>query len=178
MITFPGVATWVYDASTGLWHQRSSYPNAPDGPWRGNCYAYFDGKHLFGDYDNGKIYELDHELYTDNGYMMPAVRRGQEISSDRMNMFLREFELHIQSGVGLSTGQGSDPMIMLTYSKDGGHTWSAQKWRSMGKIGEYHKRVRWNRLGKARSFIPEITITDPVNRVILGAYLDAEGGKL
>ncbi|KKL81248.1 hypothetical protein LCGC14_1996670, partial [marine sediment metagenome] len=168
--------TWCYDAATNFWHKRSSWPNAPDSRWRANCYAFFNNKHLVGDFELGKIYELDHELYEDDGNTIPAVRRGMMVSANRKTMFLNTFELHIQAGVGLATGSGSDPQIMFKRSKDGGHTWGNEKWRSMGKIGEYDKLLRWKRLGKAKTWIPEITITDPVNRVIIGAYLDGTIG--
>lgn len=183
VITFPqgnngkGV-TWCYDAATNLWHQRSSYPHAPNGRWRANCYAFFGNKHLVGDYGTGVIYELDHEYYTDNGEILPAVRRAQHVELNGRAMFLHEFELHIQGGAGLIEGQGSDPQVMLTVSKDGGNTWGNEKWRSMGAFGEYYKRVRWLQLGKTRSWTPEILITDPVNRTILDAYLYGELGIL
>jgi hypothetical protein len=176
IITFPSAnkgkgVTWCYDIETDLWHQRSSFPYAPNGRWRGNAYAFFGNKHLFGDYLNGKIYELDHDIYTDDGEVLPAVRRAQHVEALGRNLFLTEFELHIKAGVGILSGQGSDPQIMLRISKDGGNTWGNEKWRGMGKIGQYIKRVRWLQLGKARTWTPEITITDPVNRVILDAYL-------
>ncbi len=171
--------TWCYDVSLPPeigWHKRSSWPNAPDSRWRANCHALFNNKNLFGDFEVGKIYELDHELYEDDGHTIPAVRRGTMVSANRKTMFLNTFELHIQAGVGLATGSGSDPQIMFRRSKDGGHTWGNEKWRSMGKIGEYDKLLRWKRLGRAKTWIPEITITDPVDRVIIGAYLDGTIG--
>jgi hypothetical protein len=61
---------------------------------------------------------------------------------------------------------------VLQISKDGGHTWSTERWKSMGQSGEYTTRVRWNRLGKGREFIPKIIISDPVKRNISKAYLD------
>jgi hypothetical protein len=180
IITFPTAnngrgVTWCYDISTDIWHQRSSYPNAPDSRWRGECYSFFDNLHLIGDYENGKIYELDHELFEDDGNTLIALRVGNQTSAEK-NFFIHSFELEIESGVGVVTGQGSDPQVMLRVSKDGGHTWSNQKWASMGKIGEFSKRVRWNRLGMAKRWIPEIRITDPVDRTIISASLDVTIG--
>jgi hypothetical protein len=70
--------------------------------------------------------------------------------------------------------QGSDPQVMLRWSDDGGHTWSNEHWRSMGRIGEYGKRVLWRRLGmtlKIRDRVYEISGTDPVPVYIMGANL-------
>jgi hypothetical protein len=70
--------------------------------------------------------------------------------------------------------QGANPQVMLRWSDDGGHTWSSEHWASMGKIGEYYKRVIWRRLGmtvKLRDRVYEVSGTDPVKIAIMGAEL-------
>jgi hypothetical protein len=70
--------------------------------------------------------------------------------------------------------QGADPQVMLRFSDDGGHTWSNEHWKSMGKIGQYYNRVIWRRLGmttKLRDRVYEISATDPVKIAIMGAEL-------
>jgi hypothetical protein len=70
--------------------------------------------------------------------------------------------------------QGSDPEVMLRFSDDGGHTWSNEHLSKMGKIGEYYRRVFWRRLGmtlKLRDRVYEVSGTDPVKAVIVGAEL-------
>lgn len=70
-----------------------------------------------------------------------------------------------------------DPQIMLSVSDDGGRTWSVlQKWRSMGKIGEYLKRLRWLKMGQFRQRIIKLEVTDPVRRNINGFYIDTTEG--
>jgi hypothetical protein len=77
-----------------------------------------------------------------------------------------------------NTPQGADPQIMLDWSDDGARTWSQLKlWRSMGKIGEYLKRLRWLKMGQARQRVLRLRITDPVRRNFLGFYLDIEPGQ-
>ncbi len=70
------------------------------------------------------------------------------------------------------------PQIMLRYSDDAGKTWSSEKWRSMGKVGEYKKRARWNRMGRFRQRVLELSISDPIPRYIMGAYAKIERGGL
>jgi hypothetical protein len=73
---------------------------------------------------------------------------------------------------------GADPQIMLDWSDDGGRTWSLlKKWRSMGKMGEYRKRLRWLKMSQARQRVLRLTVTDPVRRNFIGAYLDVEEGQ-
>ena len=68
-----------------------------------------------------------------------------------------------------------DPQVMLRWSDDGGHTWSNEHWRSMGKTGTYGTRVIWRRLGmtlKLRDRVYEVSATDPVKIAIMGAELN------
>ena len=72
------------------------------------------------------------------------------------------------------TVEGADPEVMLRWSDDGGHTWSNEHWASMGRIGQYGRRVFWRRLGmtmKLRDRVYEVSGTDPVKIVIVGAEL-------
>jgi len=87
------------------------------------------------------------------------------------------------NGYGLITtsypaAPGYDPQVMLRWSDDGGHTWSNEHWSSMGKIGEYYRRVFWRRLGmtlKLRDRVYEVSGTDPVKIAIMGAELQLSG---
>lgn len=177
VLTFPGAnKTWCYDITTGIWHERMSSFDYVDGRWRANCYAYFDGKHLVGDYANGKIYEMSLDTYADDGEPIKAIRRAPVVHDDRKWLFHRNLEIEFESGVGLVSGQGQTPYAMLRWSDDGGHTWGNVHPVEIGKIGEYTKRARWKKLGRSRNRIYEVTITDPVKRVIVGAYLDVEKG--
>ena len=83
-------------------------------------------------------------------------------------------QLDCEAGVGLTKGQGSNPEVLLRWSDDGGHTWSNYHSRTMGQTGEYGQRVIWRRLGmteKLRDRVYEVTGTDPVKVVIMGAEL-------
>ena len=83
----------------------------------------------------------------------------------------------METGVGLDgTGQGVDPQVMLRLSYDGGHTWTNEKWASCGKIGQTLTRTKWRRLGRFRDVIFEISITDPVKTVLIGASMELEQG--
>jgi hypothetical protein len=81
------------------------------------------------------------------------------------------FVLDVSTGIGLETGQGSDPTIFLSYSDDGGHTFSDLRPMSLGELGDYLKRVVWNRLGQSRDRIYQVELSDPVDIALLDAYL-------
>jgi len=83
-------------------------------------------------------------------------------------------QLDCETGVGLLSGQGTIPQVILRFSDDGGHTWSNEHWASLGEIGQYGNRAIWRRLGittKLRDRVYEISGTDPVKIIIIGAEL-------
>lgn len=178
-ITFPtGMATWVYDVASQAWHERA-YMVPATGELtrhRSNCHCMFNGKHIVGDWQNGKIYELDMSNYTDDGDAIMRLRSCPVISQTQKRMIFSALQVDIQAGVGLSTGQGRVPQGMLRYSDDAGHTWSNRLTSTLGRIGEYGARCRFHRLGSGRNRVFEFSVSDPVNVVILGAYLSATAG--
>ena len=178
VLTFPSAGyTWVYDAATGFWHERESWFSNTRTRWRANWYAKFGSKHLIGDFANGKIYELDNDVYAEDGEILKAIRTSAPVHKDRKWMFHHSLEIEHESGVGLAAGQGSDPQAVIDWSDDGGHVWSNEHWVSLGKIGEYDKRQRLTRLGRSRNRIYRETITDPVKRVIMGGHIDVTMGR-
>lgn len=180
VLTFPsGDATWVYDASTQAWHERAGW-NTALGEFtrhRSNCQCNFGGNTVVGDYLNGNIYTLDLGVYADNGGIQKWLRSWRALPTGTNTLrrtAQHSLQLDCESGTGLNTGQGSDPEIMLRWSDDGGHTWSNEHLSKMGKIGQYYKRVFWRRLGmtlKLRDRVYEVSQTDPVKAVIVGAEL-------
>jgi len=175
VLNFPTAdKTWVFDISTGYWHERTSYPS--EGRHRGNCFVNFGDKKLVGDYENGIIYEYDLNTYTENSKPIRRIRTAQVIDEDRAYIFFHRLEVEFEAGVGLKSGQGNDPQVSLDWSDDGGHTWSNEHLADMGKIGEYTRRTIWRRLGKSRGRNFRLTITDPVKVVIIQAYLKANKG--
>lgn len=174
-LTFPSEnVTWVFEETTKEWHQRLSYPN--NGRHRTNTHVKFGKKHLVGDFETGKIYEMSSTTYTDNSEPIKRIRSSQPIHSDRKFLFLSNFEIEFEAGVGITSGQGSDPEVMLRWSDDGGHTYSNIHTKKIGKTGAYTARARWLKQGKTRNRVYEVSITDPVKFVILGAYVDVVKG--
>ncbi len=159
--------SWLYDGLSNAWSQLKS----GTGRHRAEMGTNFLLRTVVSDYANGKLYNLDSETYTDDGEMIASELITKHVFSNLGRYTISELQVDLESGVGLSSGQGEDPQIMLQISKDGGHTWGAERWVSMGKIGEYTKRAKWNRLGQSRDWTFKLKISDPVKRAILGAYV-------
>lgn len=183
VLTFPteGV-TWVYDAATQMWHERGELNDTEDGTyefsrWRANCLAYFSDSIWAGDFENGKLYQLDLDTYTDNGGSIVRMRRSPHVRIGSMNrLFHKSLKLTLETGVNgvTPTIPASDPQIMLRWSNDGGYTWGNELWRSLGATGQYGKRIEWLRLGMARSRVYEIRISDAARVSILDDDLEVE----
>jgi len=209
VLVFPDAkTTWVYDVSTGAWHERASWINDAFDRHRGNCQMAFADEIAIGDFANGNVYAFDLDVYADNGDVQRWLRKWRALptgQNDLKRTAQHGLQLDCETGVGLNgldpndtfymmtqadnflmteAGDylvtdfvgtvGFDPQVMLRWSDDGGHTWSNEHWRSMGKIGQYGYRTIWRRLGmtvKLRDRVYEITGTDPVKIAIMGAEL-------
>lgn len=169
---FPSAgATFVYDIATGLWHERASWDaSGSEVRWRVNCALNVYGKTLLGDNNSGQVGVIDHDVYTEfedpillTAVMPPLHGRGKKVRCPWL-------EIDMETGVGLATGQGSDPQVMLDWSDDGGRTFPGPVLtQSMGAIGDYQARVRFDRLGMFYQRSYRVRISDPVKRAILGA---------
>jgi hypothetical protein len=126
-------------------------------------------KNYVTDYENGKLYRFLEDVYTDDG--TPIVRefvtRHQSIGD--FSTF-SQIWIEMEGGVGLQTGQGSDPQLMMQISRDGGHEWGSEIWRDIGAVGKYRARAVFNRLGSARDWLFRFRVTDPINTVFIAAW--------
>ncbi|CAM0050434.1 head closure Hc3 [Vibrio phage D478] len=162
--------TWCYDISTGAWHIRQSYQF---GRHQSNNAIFFDSKTLVGDFQNGRIYQMAGNFYTDDGepvvreFVLPTVNNGREF------LTVDSLEFDMGTGVGLIRGQGDDPELRVYFSKDSGKTYSESFKRGrIGKVGEYLTRAKVNRFGAARQFTFKVEISDPIPIDIGGAWIE------
>lgn len=178
VLIIPGQSTsWVYDVTTEAWHERAGFQDGAFTRHRSNCAMNFNREIVVGDFENGNIYALDHDVCTDNGSTQKWLRSWRALAPGK-NTLQRathhSLQLDCETGVGVVSGQGNDPKVFLRWSDDAGWNWSSEHWRSMGKIGEKFTRVIWRRLGstdKLRDRVYEISGTDPVKVIISGAEL-------
>jgi hypothetical protein len=68
------------------------------------------------------------------------------------------------------------PLVWLSWSDDGGHTWSNPQPRQTGALGKYKTRVRWARLGRARIRTYEVTCSEAIPINIVDAYVNGAPG--
>jgi hypothetical protein len=171
-LTFPTEgATWGLDLATGFWHERMSYDvTGAEVAWRANCAIDVYNKTLIGDANSNKVGFINPQSHTEFGQPIIMTLVSPPIFNGGRRMFMPMFELDMETGVGIATGQGSDPQVMLDWSDDGGYNFAApQLWNTMGVQGARMTRLQWTRLGSAYQRSLRVSISDPVRRVVTGA---------
>jgi hypothetical protein len=179
--TFPaGNDTWSVDSATREWHERS-YLNPQSGQqeiWRPRVHCYAFGKHLIGDRNSGTISEMNVNFGTEtDGSAIQRFREGPPIwaASTRQRIQVGRFEVMMDTGLGASSGQGVNPLVMFQKTTNG-QSWSTQRKARAGSQGQHNVRVYWNNCGSAdRLWAPRITATDPVPWRVAGAMLEGSG---
>lgn len=167
---FPSAgASWLYDGLTREWTKMKSY-----GISRHRCEfgAQYLSKTVLTDYSNGNIYKLNPLTYTENGETIEGEIIGEHWDNELQRFIIDRLRIDMEVGVGTTSGQGSDPQIMLQFSRDGGKSYESEQWRSFGAIGEYEGSPEWRRCGLFQRANVKMRITDPVRRVVLGAYVN------
>lgn len=161
-----GNTTIVYDVVSQKWHQRSSVINELDDRFRINSLVTAYGRVLVGDSQEGIIGEMSTDVYTEYGTYIKRIASSPNMSENLVSKVVPSIELTVESGVGNS--DRSNPKISMEFSDDGGKTFSYERIRSMGKIGEYGKRAIWRRNGRFPRFrLMRFKMSDPVKPVII-----------
>lgn len=166
-LNVPGVpSTWVYEAATGAWHERCDLDSSGDfEALRVTDHAYALGHHLMGDAD-GKVYRLDRTVNTFNGSRRKCSRISPNYAIPTLDRVTHsEFILDCVAGFA---GQSIAPVCELSWSDNGGITFSNPIQRSIGRVGEYLARVIWQRLGMGRDRVWRIDFSDDAPFAIVG----------
>lgn len=173
VINFPSAnKTWCYDQTTQLWHERAYL--GTDGQLDrhlGQHHCFWNGLHLVSDYSKPNLYIYDVNNVTDNGREIyrqrscPMVQQG--------NNFIRFDALELTFSTGFVSNSSIDPQCTLDWSDDGGSTWSHPYMQSMGKLGQYAKRVIFRRLGTSRQRVFRVTFTSAAPFTLIDSQLTA-----
>lgn len=173
-LNLPGAeTTYVYDMTSKQWHERQSVNvSGEQDRHRAEVHCFLNGEHIIGDFEDNRLYVYDQAYHQDDEDNFRKLRQTPHSSQDLANVFYKTLQVDIQPGVGSNT----DPRLVLRMSRDGGHTFGNPIFSSVGKVGEYLKRARWQRLGKGRDVVFQVFTDEPVFIAMLSAYLDIERG--
>lgn len=137
------------------------------------------GKNLA--FRNGDLVELRDDEYTEDSDTIIRQRTASPITNRQLGLAGRRVKMSkivfdLEQGVGLSTGQGVDPKMMIEASYDGGKTFDSQDWVRLGRAGENTLQVEWYSVRSFYELTLRITISDPVPITIYGAQIFVKDG--
>lgn len=174
VLTFPDSGTYAYDASSGLWSEWHSFGQDY---WTPLGFVSAFNKRLVADSISNKIYELSLDVTTDDGNDIVCEATSATVASQDNALVRHNFlRIDMESGVGTTSGAGSDPELLMSWADEDGTNFNNWKSAKMGKIGETRKRIFFRRLGLSRSRVYKIRIVEPVKKVVIGAYLGLTNG--
>ena len=106
VVTFPTANhTFIYDTTTQMWHERSTYTANPYvvGKWNAGLYVYFDNVHYIGDMINGNLYRMDSDLTLEDGKPIVSIRVTPTLFDPASldNLFVDRLELDFDPGQGV-----------------------------------------------------------------------------
>lgn len=173
VLNFPKAdRTWVYDMATKLWHERAWMDD--DGvehrirpSYALNAYNQI----VAGDFENGKIYTWEIDVFTDAGD--PIMRRRgfpHVISSGKMVSY-DSFIADMEVGTG---GDGADPpKLLLRWSDTRGASWGNTVEITWGATGDYLSQPMIRDLGMAKDRVFEIFWSFPYKTALQGPWITA-----
>ena len=178
LLTFPTEdKTWCLNESLGDkgWFEISS--GLLDGKYQGSSLINVYGGNYVADSDNGSLYVLDFDTYTNNSETIQRQRVTSSVNAklfgkqgDRVQM--SRLEIIMESGTGTISGQGDDPSVIIDISYDGGRSWVSKGFVKTGRLGQGVLRVELYCLDSFYDAIFRITATDPVPFEIYSAAID------
>jgi hypothetical protein len=178
--SFP-TKTFCYDTITQRWHERTSKITDSKNRTqiirsRVNSLVTAYNKVLVGDSVDGRIGELDIDLYTE--YENQIIRTFSTIpfSSQGNPISVSQLEITMESGIG--DFKVRDPQIRMSFSDDA-KSFGNEIWRGIGRVGEYMKRCIFNRLGRVPRYrVFKFEMSDPVKPVVVKIEANARGGQI
>lgn len=157
--------SWLYDGASGLWSELKT----DAGRHLSDKSVTFIDSIKTASYTDGKIFTVNGNDFTDDGIPIRSSFTTKHSFNNLERASISELQVDCETGNGVNI----EPRIMMQVSKDGGHTWSNERFGNLGVIGDYKARARFTRLGQAEDWVFRFSITDPVKRVILGVWINA-----
>ena len=170
VINFPTAGkTWVYDEGAKRWTEwESMQADGAPGRHRAACVVPAYGAMVAGDFENGKLYQLSPDVYTEDG--LPIVRRRGflHLLNDGRRVTYNSFI----ADVAVGTVESATPQsIYLRWSDTRGASWGNPVEQTMGAAGQYLTSVQWQRLGIARDRVFELFWSGPMLTAVNGAFI-------
>jgi hypothetical protein len=168
--------TWEFDLNTSKWNERRSYGATR---WRGTQPFNAFGKWLCGDLNSGNIVEISSAAQTEVG--APLVCEVWSAPVHKFPQRLRVARADFDFSTGIGDAEGIDPnetapRVEISYSDDGGNTFSLPRLRNRGRQGRFLERVTVFLQGQtgAQGRVYKIRMSDPRPFGLMAGDMSAE----
>lgn len=166
--------TFAFDVSTEQWWQPDTFGATG---WRVKCAAEADIGLVFGDDTDGTLRQFDPEDWEDGGTLERRFTAAFPLGGGQV----RVDRLCVEANVGQTSmlmGQGSDPILEMRSSRDGGQTWAGWRQAKLGAQGKYRQRTEKRVWGifDAPGAMFDFRVTDPVPFRVSRVYANDPGG--
>lgn len=146
-----------------------------------HSYAFCYGRHFIADRYTGNIYEWDFDTNTSNSN--PIIRQritapfsSQAIGAPGRRLIMSKAEILMETGVGTASGQGEDPVVMISASYDGGKSFTNEDTIKLGRTGESIRTITWYNSASFYEFCLKIRVSDPNFIAIHGGNITVKAG--
>ncbi len=168
--------SWVYDFTTGQWHQRKSYGLDY---WRARQSVHAWGQWLMGDRASGKVFQVDETYFKEANDPLVFDILSTQGATFPNPLACHRADFNFVNGTGFATGGNAtetDPTIDISWSDDGGYGFSTPLQRKIGEQGKNQTAVSLNGVGasgqKGRQW--RLSVSDPVYVACLGGQAEYE----
>ena len=175
-LRFEGLQSgYVRDTSTGLWHERRRYNSSQYDV--GFTTAAYDSILCAGP-DSPYLWSFDRTVYTDDG---DPIVRVMTVKADLPNdMPINSVCLDVRCYDHPASGQGTEPVMMLEYSRDGGRTWSGS-WGDVRSVNlptaadPTARPVEWQfgLFTRQNGFMLRLSFSEPIGFAMQGVWLNS-----
>jgi hypothetical protein len=168
--------TWVYNINNQKWHERKKYLGTRSRIT--NTYYAFS-KWLCGDTETGNIQQIIDSAQLE--ISSPLVCEAQSAPVQKFPARMRVASAWFDFAVGVGEASGTDPIatdptVEISWSDDGGQTFSTPRQRKLGRQSLGLTRIRVNQCGSSGSQgrIWKVTMSDPVHFGLMSGVMSSE----
>jgi len=162
--------TCLYDYRQKKWYNLYGWSGGVPAKWPGCSYEEIWGRRFVG--GNGRIYELDTEVYANDGQVQRVL--GRTAPMDQWGpTFVDNVRMRVKRGVGISSDDGIEPPKIGFRCVRDGQRKTKWKFKSLGRPGDDYNTIQFGAMGHALSTWQfEWMVTDAVSVEIV--KLEAE----
>ena len=176
---FEKAFTVEYNLATGQWNERRSYTEYS---WRAHRSTRAPNGWLVGDHNSGQLHQIQQSYFAESGFPYTWTIESGVMTGFPIRTVIPRASFNITAGVGdltQPTGPGlnpADPVVRISWSLDGGHTWGLPVTRKLGAPGEtnHYPYVISSGISRGQGIRYRLEVTDPVHVGLSGGEIDVQ----